>query len=43
MVSDFPYHTPSGSEFFPFREVPILKRGAIEESLLVLVVSLCCA
>ena len=23
---------PSGSEFFPLREVPILKRGAIEDN-----------
>ena len=33
---------PSGSKFFPLREVPISKRDAIE-SLLVQVVSLCCA
>ena len=24
--------SPSGSKFFPFREVPILKRDAIEEN-----------
>ena len=37
--SDFPYHkelllkekfAPSGSKFFPLREVPILKRDTIE-------------
>ena len=34
---------PSGSKFFPIREVPIMKRDVIEKSLLDPVVSLCCA